>query len=213
MQPRIPVAALIFLASYLPLAMILALQDLDLTILTQPICRGWRLESSLGELRSPLEAPWDGDGPGGGLPTLPARDGVRPEQGAAADADRHQVVQGSYRLEIHGDLAVLIDDDKAGSVSGTGLMSTLGAGRRSQCWHRSLEPRPITGADATLGPTASSKPHSPTTPSRGSDFQLSWTPASRGGPILAPGGSPRILKDGGFNAPSPGVGDTGSASV
>ncbi len=37
-------------------------------------------------------------------------------------------VQGSYRLEIHGDLAVLVDDDKAGSVSGTGLMSTLGAG-------------------------------------------------------------------------------------
>jgi hypothetical protein len=41
MQPRAPVAALIFLASYLPLAMILALQDLDLTILRQPICPDW----------------------------------------------------------------------------------------------------------------------------------------------------------------------------
>lgn len=41
MQPRAPVAVLIFLASYLPLAMILALQDVDLTILQQPICRDW----------------------------------------------------------------------------------------------------------------------------------------------------------------------------
>lgn len=41
MQPRVFVAALIFLASYFPLALILALQDLDLTILRQPICRDW----------------------------------------------------------------------------------------------------------------------------------------------------------------------------
>lgn len=55
MQPRVSVAALIFLASYLPLAMILALQDLDLTILKQPICRNWgHLSESCA---SPLQHP------------------------------------------------------------------------------------------------------------------------------------------------------------
>ena len=37
-------------------------------------------------------------------------------------------VHGAYRLEIKGDLAVLVENNKAGSVSGTGLMSTVGAG-------------------------------------------------------------------------------------
>jgi hypothetical protein len=40
-------------------------------------------------------------------------------------------VQGSYRLEIRGDLAVLIDDKKPGLVSEAGLMLTLGAGTRT----------------------------------------------------------------------------------
>ena len=55
MQPRVPVAALIFLASYLPLAMILALQDLDLTVLKQPICRDWShvSESCVAPLKHP----------------------------------------------------------------------------------------------------------------------------------------------------------------
>ena len=55
MQPRVLVATLIFLASYLPLAMILALQDLDLAILKQPICRDWShlLESCAVPLKHP----------------------------------------------------------------------------------------------------------------------------------------------------------------
>ena len=46
----------------------------------------------------------------------------------------------TYRLEILGDLAVLVDHDRAGSVSRTGLMSTLGAGTRSQRWHKARLP-------------------------------------------------------------------------
>ena len=36
-------------------------------------------------------------------------------------------VQGACRLEVKGDLALLVENNKAGSVSGTGLMS-VGAG-------------------------------------------------------------------------------------
>jgi hypothetical protein len=39
MQPRVWGALLIFLGSYLPLAMILAMQDVDPTVLQRPICR------------------------------------------------------------------------------------------------------------------------------------------------------------------------------
>lgn len=58
MQPRVWVAVLIFLASYLPLAMILALQDLDPTILQQPICGHWTqfLESCAVPLKHPAMA-------------------------------------------------------------------------------------------------------------------------------------------------------------
>lgn len=55
MRPRILVAALIFLASYAPLAIILALQDLDLTILKHPICRDWA--NILGNCAVPLKHP------------------------------------------------------------------------------------------------------------------------------------------------------------
>lgn len=41
MQPKVWVAGLIFLASYLPLAMILALQDLSPEILERPLCENW----------------------------------------------------------------------------------------------------------------------------------------------------------------------------
>jgi len=55
MQPRILVAALIFLASYFPLAMILALQDLDLATLRQPIC--WDLRALRESCAVPLKHP------------------------------------------------------------------------------------------------------------------------------------------------------------
>ena len=37
-------------------------------------------------------------------------------------------VHGQYRIEIRGDLAVLVENNRAGPISGTGPMSTMGAG-------------------------------------------------------------------------------------
>ncbi len=55
MQPRAFVAALIFAASYLPLAMILCLQDTDAARLHWAICDDWAHANSC---TSPLKHPW-----------------------------------------------------------------------------------------------------------------------------------------------------------
>ena len=56
MQPRVIVAALIFLASYLPLAMILALLDIDVARLHWPICDDWA--HAMHSCATPLKHPW-----------------------------------------------------------------------------------------------------------------------------------------------------------
>ncbi len=56
MQPRMLVAALIFLASYLPLAMILALQDIDVVRLHWPFCNDWGHAAQ--SCTAPLKHPW-----------------------------------------------------------------------------------------------------------------------------------------------------------
>lgn len=56
MQPRVFIAALIFAASYLPLAMILCLQDLDAARLHWAICDDWA--HAANSCTSPLKHPW-----------------------------------------------------------------------------------------------------------------------------------------------------------
>jgi hypothetical protein len=56
MQPRVFIAALIFAASYLPLAMILGLQDIDVARLQWDICDDWA--NAAESCATPLKHPW-----------------------------------------------------------------------------------------------------------------------------------------------------------
>jgi hypothetical protein len=56
MQPRIITAALIFLASYLPLTVILLFQDVEMAALARPACTDWAHAASHCTL--PLKHPW-----------------------------------------------------------------------------------------------------------------------------------------------------------
>jgi hypothetical protein len=64
-------------------------------------------------------------------------------------------------------------------------------------------PRPNRTKDGEILRTAHPNPHRARASSRGSDFQLSWTPAFRVNPPVSPGGRPRNLEDcGHFLEPS-----------
>lgn len=56
MQPRAFIAALIFLASYLPLAMILAIQDVDSARFQWSLCSDWA--GAIQSCATPLKHPW-----------------------------------------------------------------------------------------------------------------------------------------------------------